>query len=158
MFLIYSTSWDRCRSSDVHVIQPIMEAITFGTWIHALYIELYCLESSRSLQSNGLFRNRSCKRETFRAQGLRKRRTRQFVFQVCGCVCVCVCVGGVCVCVCVCVCFYVNSTGRAPDSWFQGCEFELRVGRMLCPWARHFTLACSSRPGCVNGYRLRLGR
>ena len=31
------------------------------------------------------------------------------------------------------------------------------AGRMLCPWARHFTLTCSSRPRCINGYQLRLG-
>ena len=30
--------------------------------------------------------------------------------------------------------------------------------RVLCSWARHFTLACTFRPRCINGYQLRLGR
>ena len=29
---------------------------------------------------------------------------------------------------------------------------------MLCLWARHLTLTCSSWPRCINGYWLRLGR
>ena len=45
------------------------------------------------------------------------------------------------------------------NSWSQGCEFQPRVACMLlCPWARHFILTCSSPPRCINGYRLRLGR
>ena len=46
--------------------------------------------------------------------------------------------------------------GRALDSLSQGCNFELCVRHALCPSARHFTLTCSSRPRCINGYWLRL--
>ena len=37
-------------------------------------------------------------------------------------------------------------------------NFETHVGDALYPWARHFTLTCSTRPRCINGYRPRLGR
>ena len=50
------------------------------------------------------------------------------------------------------------SHSRAPDSWFQGHEFEPCMGRVLCPGTRYLTITCSSWPRYVNGYQLRLGR